>query len=73
MQEIFDDYAKLIVADDFRAQRMLDNLVMRNVKRQLEGLPRRQETVMSELDAETLYNLIEDQDPNDEEEPDEST
>lgn len=60
MQEFFEEFAKAFVAGDTRAVKVIDNMVLRRVQFHLtEGVkqPKRtQET--SELDANTLYDLI---------------
>lgn len=61
MQEVFDEFAKLIASDDSRANRMLEQLVMRKVRDAIEGKPKRvRERSVGELDHDTLYDLIEE-------------
>jgi hypothetical protein len=61
MQEVFDEFAKLIASDDSRAQRIVEQLVMRKVKEAIEGKPKRQHTrSVNELDHDALYDLIEE-------------
>lgn len=64
MQEIFDEFAKLVVSDDRAAERIVENLVMRKVKEALEGKPKRpRQRAVSELDHDALYDLIEEGTP----------
>lgn len=61
MQEVFDEFAKLIATDDRSANRIVENLVMRKVKEAIEGKPKRQrDRSVGELDHDTLYDLIEE-------------
>lgn len=59
MQEIFDEFARLIAADDMRADRMIEQLVLRKTKELLEGRPKKlRRRNINELDHDTLYSLI---------------
>lgn len=59
MQEVFDDFARLIAEDNKRAQVILELLVQKKLKIALEGKSSQKEgTALNEMDAETLYNLI---------------
>lgn len=59
MQEVFDDYARLIAEDNRRAQTLLDSLVQKKLKAAIEGTSMRvKDEQFNELDAESLYNLI---------------
>lgn len=58
MQEVFDNFARLIAEDNRRAQVILDLLVQKKLKASIEGKQKQKETGLSEMDAETLYNLI---------------
>ena len=61
MQEVFDEFAKLIVSDDGRAEKIVKHLVMRKVKEAIEGKPKRQrDRSVNELDHDALYDLIEE-------------
>ena len=59
MQEVFDDFARLIAEDNKRAQTILELLVQKKLKAALEGKQnQKSEPTLSDLDAEALYNLI---------------
>lgn len=60
MQEVFDEFAKLVAADDRAAERIVENLVMRKVREAIDGKPKRRDRSVSELDHDTLYDLIEE-------------
>lgn len=61
MQEVFDEFAKLVVSDDSRATRIVEHLVMRKVKEAIDGKPKKKrDRGVSELDHDALYDLIED-------------
>lgn len=62
MQSIFDEFSRLIVNEDKRALKIIEDLVLRKAKEQLEK-PVRSHTSynrgdISELDHNTLYNMI---------------
>jgi hypothetical protein len=51
MQEVFDEFAKLVASDDRSAERIVENLVMRKVREAIDGKPkRRSEKTVNELD-----------------------
>jgi hypothetical protein len=61
MQEVFEEFARQLATDEFRAVRIVENLVSRKVQAQLDGEPRRKRRRsqgVGELDQDTLYNLI---------------
>lgn len=68
MQEIFDEFARLYAADDPRASKIVDDLILRKVRAFIENSPayspiknRRTSRVsktISELDHDMLYNMI---------------
>lgn len=67
MQEVFDEFARLIAAGDNKAEKIVEALVMRKIKDQIEGKNKKQKNKdISELDHDTLYDLIE-KDPHDDE------
>jgi len=60
LQEIFNEFASLIVSDDKSAMRIIENLAMRKVNAALEEKPKnKKDQKISELDHDALYNLIE--------------
>lgn len=61
MQEVFDEFAKLVVSEDNRAEKIVERLVMRKVKEAIEGKPKKQrDRSVNELDHDALYDLIEE-------------
>lgn len=61
MQEVFEEFAQLVVAEDPRALRMIDQLVVKKAQAKIDKVTKQKP--ISELDQETLYNLLEDQSP----------
>jgi hypothetical protein len=59
MQEIFEEFARLIVNEDGKALRMLDKFAAKKVKLKLQGIYRKHDKQLGEFDADTLYSLIE--------------
>jgi len=62
MQSIFDEFSRLIVNEDKRALKIIEDLALRKAKEQLEK-PIREYTSynrgnINELDHNTLYNMI---------------
>ena len=63
MQEVFDEFARLLVDDNnSRATRIIQNLVDKKLARALAGLPKRiPRATFGEYDTEMLYSLINDE------------
>ena len=62
IQELFDEFAKLVVSDEPKAKKIVEQLIMRKASLAIEGksLKRKKRNKhIGELDAETLYSLIE--------------
>lgn len=60
MQEVFDEFAKLIATDDPKAIKIVEQLIMRKIRAEIEGKPKRHDRSVSELDHDALYDLIEE-------------
>ncbi len=62
MQEVFDEFAKLFVSDDAKANRIVEQLVARKLKDAIAGLsePKRHDRKFDELDHDALYSLIDE-------------
>lgn len=62
MQEVIEEFTRLYIADDPRMDRIVQQLSERKLKEYIEGITprkkRRQEVEFSELDHDTLYDLI---------------
>lgn len=61
MQEVFEELAQLIFAEDRHMLRVIDNLVMKKAKAKLDKVTKQRP--LTELDQDTLYNMLEDQSP----------
>lgn len=61
MQEVFEEFVQLVVAEDARALKMLDQLVTKKAQAKLDKVKKK--PTISELDHETLYDLLENQSP----------
>lgn len=68
MQEAFEEFARLVGSGSISANNLLDRLIRMQVKEELESVgltykPNRKPRRLSELDPESLYDLInEDED-----------
>lgn len=62
IQEIFDEFAKLVADGSPRALGIVDNLVQRNIQEIIDGRPTKHRKkvpdALSELDSDELYKLI---------------
>lgn len=59
MQELFDEFARLVVTDAPKGQSIIESIVNRKIKQITGHAPkRRKKDSFGELDSETLYNMI---------------
>lgn len=68
MQEVFDEFARLIVRGDSRAQKIIENLIVRKVEAQIDGKlghlkqkqkQKQKKKPVNENDRDLLYSIIE--------------
>lgn len=64
MQDLFQEAAELIVLDTPSADRIIQRVAKKKIKRQLEKTKTNFQLHIGELDSDTLYNLIESIDDN---------
>lgn len=67
MQDLFQDYAEIISEDNARAEKTIQRLVGKKMRSMIEGDSKKRENkglMMSELDSNTLYNLLEEAEKN---------
>jgi len=61
MQELFDEFARLVASDTVKGQSIIDSIVNRKLKKALSGTvekKRKERETIGDLDSETLYNII---------------
>lgn len=66
IQEALAEFARLVASGDRRAHKILDDLVVRKIQDQIEGL-RKPDSSLGELDKDTLYSMIHDEKDDDQE------
>jgi len=71
MQDIFEELSNVILSDNARADRLIQSIVKKKIKEQLNGIKKGIRRPMDKFDSDTLYNLIEEGHELDEERPDE--
>ena len=59
MQDLFEDYADILVSDTAKAEKIIERITIKKIKSMIEGKRSENRLVMGELDSDTLYNLIE--------------
>jgi len=64
MQDLFQDTADIVLSDTPRAEKLLQRVAKKKLAASLEKLGRGQRAQLGELDSETLYNLLEDENDN---------
>jgi hypothetical protein len=59
MQELFDEFARLVANDSSKGQSVINIIAARKLNEAITGVKKeKRNTTMSELDSETLYNMI---------------
>lgn len=63
MQDVFEEFATIVLSDSVRADRMIQVIVRKKIKEQIDGINiKKNDRIrpMDSFDTETLYNLIEE-------------
>lgn len=60
MQDIFEGLADIVLSDNGRADKIIQGIVKKKIREQIEGVKKNIRMPVSEFDTETLYNLIEE-------------
>jgi len=62
MQELFEEFAELLVTDSPKAKSIAESIVSKKVKRELEpnggGRRKKKKETQYDFDSDTLYNMI---------------
>jgi hypothetical protein len=59
MQELFDEFARMVVEGTYKGQFVIDSIVNRKVKEALGVVKKKKKRErMGELDSDTLYSII---------------
>jgi hypothetical protein len=58
MQDLFEECARMVATETSRGQVIVESIVNRKIKEAISGVKKKREIIMSELDADTLYNMI---------------
>ena len=70
MQDVFEELADVVLSDSARADKIIQGIVKKKLRAQIEGVKKKVRRPMDEFDIETLYNLIEEgQELNEDREP----
>lgn len=59
MQDLFQESAEMIIANDDRSEKLLQRIAKKKLASSLQKLDRQNKLVLREFDSETLYNLLE--------------
>jgi hypothetical protein len=64
MQELFDEFARMVATDTPKANSIVNSIVNKKIKRDLSGIStrRKKRESFSEFDSDTLYGMINDPD-----------
>lgn len=60
MQDVFEEITNVILSDSVRADRIIQEIIKKKIKQQIEGIKKSSRQPVEEYDANTLYNLIEE-------------
>jgi hypothetical protein len=58
MQELFEEFARLVASDTPKGKSIIESIVTRKIKESISGIRVKRDRSMGELDSETLYNMI---------------
>lgn len=58
MQDLFEEFARLVASESPRGQTMITTVVEKKIKQAIEGKPKRRQLSFSELDSETIYSIL---------------
>jgi len=61
MQELFDEFARLVATDTAKGQSIIESIINKKVKKVLSGpkpVRRKKKESFNELDSDALYNMI---------------
>lgn len=61
MQDVFQEAADLVLQDSATSDRIIQRVAKRKMMASLQRLDKKNSTQMGQFDAETLYNLLEEQ------------
>lgn len=64
MQELFDEFARLVASDAPKGQALIESIVNRKLKQALSGesIKKRKKEPLGEFDTDTLYSMINNSD-----------
>lgn len=66
MQELFDEFARLVATDTAKGQSIIESIVNKKIKKVLSTssrvVKRRKKESFKDLDSDALYNMINDSD-----------
>jgi hypothetical protein len=58
MQDLFEECARLVATETVKGQNIVEAIVNRKIKETIEGLKKKKDKSLGELDADTLYSMI---------------
>lgn len=60
MQDVFEELTTVILSDSSRADKIIQGIIKKKIRAQIEGVKKSGRKTMDQFDADTLYNLIEE-------------
>lgn len=58
MQDLFEECARMVASETSRGQMIVESIVNRKIKEAISGTKKKRTIVINEMDADTLYNMI---------------
>lgn len=58
MQDLFEECARQVASETVRGQNIVESIVNRKIREAIDGVKKKREIVVSDIDAEALYNII---------------
>lgn len=62
MQDLFNDAAELVLSESPKAERLLQRITKKKLSAEVQKLSKANKLQLGDLDNETLYNLLEEND-----------
>jgi hypothetical protein len=58
MQDLFEECARLVATETAKGQNIVDSIVNRKIKEAISGVKKKKQIIVSDMEAEALYNMI---------------
>lgn len=60
MQDLFEECARMVASETSKGQSIVESIVSRKIKEAMSGVKKKRPIIINEMDADTLYSMIND-------------